>query len=656
MRYMRRKILVSALITALVGYVLAMPPVAQAAPPAIAFGELPVTFDADISPDGKRIAIISNVDGIYRVSTTLTKEIGAQSIVVSLGEGIKPEYVRWVNNDRYVVSVEKLEAYNDVPFTVGYLFTNDVTDKKKGRFLVKSRDIFRQYNNVVIDWLDDDPDHILMAYSKKEYHPFPSIFKVNVSNGRAKRVLRGRTGVQQWISDGRGTPRVGRGRTNNGTETLLILNPETHKWETYKEFPGLTADTRIFDILKNGTELIIGDYNGRDTLGLYIYDLKAKRVTRELFHNDTYDASGVIVSTDGETVFGAKYVADEEETELIGDYATLIEEIRAKYSDYAVQFVDQTEDGGTIIVRMSTAYDPGGLFIYTREEKALGFLGPRFNNLVAEDMGNVVAVKYTARDGEKIPAYVTMPPTVVEQDDFKNLPFIILPHGGPYGRDARRFDYFAQFFASRGYGVMQMNFRGSEGYGKAYEEAGRNNWLVMQEDVEDATKYLLKMGYADPQRTCVAGWSYGGYAALMASAKDVEGRYHCVVAMAALTDIKDHIRDKKDKYYGGRHWVDDFFGEAMQDKAFREANTPVERAADINVPVFLAHGNRDINVHIDQYKRMKRALEKAGADGTYLEFNNEDHFLSRQENREEFFVELDKFLTRVNGPSEFMAK
>ena len=142
----------------------------------------------------------------------------------------------------------------------------------------------------------------------------------------------------------------------------------------------------------------------------------------------------------------------------------------------------------------------------------------------------------------------------------------------------------------------------------------------------------------------------------MGGAKDNEGMYKCVIAMAALTDIKDHMRDKKYKYRGGKHWIDDFFGEALQNKEVRNANSPVNRAADIKVPVFLAHGDRDINVHIDQYKRMKRALEKAGADGTYIMFKDEDHFLSRQKNREEFFVELEKFLLKVNGKSEFMAE
>lgn len=629
--------------------------IAHAAPPAKAFGELPVTLDADISPDGKRLAVILNQNGDYIVYTTKTANIGEDASLVKLGSDVNPEYVKWVNNTRYMVSISKNEKYRSTPYTIGHLWTDDITDDDKGRLLLRTRDMFRQYSNIVVDWLDDDPDHILMAYSKEEFDNYPTIYKVNVNNSSDKRVQRSRTGVQSWMTDDNGVPRIGWGISERGNEKFDIYDPETDSWNSYEKYPGLNTDTPIHGFIKDGTQMIIGSYNGRDTIGLYVYDLKAKRVVKELFHNDNYDASGVVVSTDGETVLGAKYIADEEETELLGNYATLIDEIKAKFPEYSVRFVDQTEDYQTMIVRMSNSFDPGGLFIYSKADGKLQQIGPTYSDLKAADMGAVVPVKYTSRDGQKIPAYVTMPPTIQKQEDFKNLPFIVLPHGGPYGRDYKRFDYFAQFFATRGYGVMQMNFRGSDGYGKSFEEAGRSNWIVMQEDVEDATKYLFKKGYADPERTCIAGWSYGGYAALMGAAKDTEGRYNCVVAMAALTDIADAKRDIE-RYHGGKYRSDEFFGEAMKDKATRKANTPVHRAGDIKVPVFLAHGDKDINVHFDQYLRMKKALEKAGADGTYLAFKDEDHFLSRQENREEFFVKLEKFLIKANGKSEFMAK
>ena len=627
---------------------------AYSAPPPEAFGELPLAFDADISPDGKHLAVIVNLEGTYYAATRLTADSRAKMEVVSLGEDLRPRYIKWVNNERFVVSVEKSEKFRSTPFTVTHLYTKSV-GQDDGRFVLKNPDIFRQYNDRVVDWLEDDPDHILMAYSKQEFHPYPDIFKVNVATGRSKRLERSKTGIEYWYTDDTGTPRIGRGQNDNGKDFMRIHDLKTGDWDSYEKYPGLTPDTPIYGFLKDGTELIIGDYNGRDTIGLYIYDFGARAITRTLFHNDDYDASGVVVSSDGETVIGAKYVADEEETELLGDYGTSLTKLRRQFSDYSVSYVDQTDDFQTMIVRMSAPYDAGGLYLYNRGDAMPSLIQNRYSGLEASEMGNVFPIKYTARDGQKIPAFITLPPSITDQAALKNLPFIVLPHGGPYGRDEKRFDYFAQFFASRGYGVMQMNFRGSEGYGKSFKEAGRDNWLVMQEDVEDATRFLLKKGYSDPDRTCIAGWSYGGYAALMGAAKDNDGLYDCVIAMAALTDINDAKKDLA-KYRGGKHAAKEFFGDAMKDSDVRKANSPVHVAGDIKVPVFLAHGDHDVNVQFDQFLRMRKALEKAGVKNTAMSFKDEDHFLSRQENREAFFVGVDSFLREVNGPSEHMTK
>jgi len=621
-----------------------------AAPAAKAFGELPVGYDAAISPNGKELAIIVNVKGTYGIITQKVDSSTQKPWFVTLGDEVKPNYIKWVNNNRFVVSVSKSEKYRSTPFTVGYLFTGDI-NTREGDLVVKSQDLFRQFNNRVVDWLEDDPEHILMAYSDEEFDPYPDIKKVNVATGRDKTVKRSQTGIEYWYTDDNGVPRIGTGQTDRGNKRRIIYNTSTEKWDSIDKYPGLDVDTPIFGMLKDGTELVIGDYRGKDTLGLYVYNLGQKQITRSLFHNDNYDASGVVLSKDGETVIGAKYTAESDKTELLGEYGTLLDRLKGEFPDYDIDFVDQTEDSRTVLVKMSAPYDPGGLYVYKSSDKHPTLLTKMYNDVSQDDTGDVVAVKYTARDGQKIPAFVTLPPG---QQSAKNLPFIILPHGGPYARDSKRFDYLAQFFATRGYGVLQMNFRGSEGYGKAYADAGRNNWIVMQQDVEDGTRWLYEKGYADKSRTCIAGWSYGGYAALMGVSTDPD-LYKCAIAMAALTDINDARRDLK-KYRGGKHAAKEFFGEAMQDKDVRKANSPVHVADKIKVPVFLAHGDLDENVQFDQFLRMKRALKKAGVKATYMKFENEDHFLSRQENREKFFVGMDKFLKEVNGMSEYMKK
>lgn len=448
-----------------------------AAPPAKAFGELPLGYDADISPDGKHLAIIVNIDGTYHAASTNIAGGDGKMSAVAFGTDVRPKYIKWVNNERYVVSIRKSEQISGgTPFTASYLYTKAIGDDK-GRFLIKPK-IFRQFNDRVVDWLEDDPDHILMQYSNVEFETYPDIYKVNVATGKERRVQRLRRGIEHWITDDTGTPRMGHGKLDGGTDRMKIKNIETGEWENFDNYPGLTPNTPIFQFLNKGTEVVIGDYNGRDTLGLYVYNIEKRAVTRKLFHNDDYDASGVVISSDGETVIGAKYVADREETELLGDYGTSLTRLRNKYPDYSISYIDQTDDFATMVIRMSAPYEPGGLYLFDLKTDSLTLIQNRYTNLNQVDMGSVIPVKYSARDGQKIPSFVTLPPMIEKQADLKNLPFIVLPHGGPYGRDEKRFDYLAQFFATRGYGVLQMNFRGSEGYGKSFKEAGDRKSVV----------------------------------------------------------------------------------------------------------------------------------------------------------------------------------
>jgi len=193
---------------------------------------------------------------------------------------------------------------------------------------------------------------------------------------------------------------------------MKIRNLETDAWESISQYPGLTNDTPIHRFLKNGNEIVISDYRGRDTLGLYIYDLSQRSITRTLFHNDEYDASGVVVSADGETVLGAKYVAEKEEVELLGDYGSALSRLRSKFSEYSIDYMDHTEDFKTLVVRMSAPYDPGGGYTLDTETDEMTLLQTRYSGLESEDMGNTFPIKYSARDGQKIPAFVTLPPTI----------------------------------------------------------------------------------------------------------------------------------------------------------------------------------------------------------------------------------------------------
>ena len=219
--------------------------VGYAAPPAKAFGELPLAYDADISPDGSQIAVIVNSDGIYYAATRQTNNPNEKLKAVSLGKDLRPRYIKWVNNERFMVSVESTSMDRGTPYTTTHLFTKGLGEKK-GKFLITPKDFFRQFNDEVIDWLEDDPDHILMQYSNIAYDPFPDIYKVNVETGKGQRIQKQKVGIENWIVDESGKPRIGSGRTDGGNIRMKILDVKTDKWENHDKYPGLTPNTPIY--------------------------------------------------------------------------------------------------------------------------------------------------------------------------------------------------------------------------------------------------------------------------------------------------------------------------------------------------------------------------------------------------------------------------
>ena len=655
-----RKILLAIFANTFLGILTAS--AALANPSAKAFGTMPAIHDAAISPDGSMLAAYVNVNGGYNIGVFYLDGSKRAPIGIGMEKGVKPQWIKWANNDIVLASVWQSEKDGGTPYVMGHLYSFDV-ENQKGQILIKpdggdttgsligSRSFFRQFNNDVIDFLANEPDHILMSFSDENVLA-PDVQKVNVRTGSYHRIRRGVERIQDWTTDLRGEIRVGQGLRDRSKEnwTLSIRDADGDDWKSYKDYPGLDANESIYGFTSNPNELIVGRYAGKDTRGLYIYDLGRKRITRTLFHNDDYDVGGLVYNNDGSEIVGARFVSDSDETELFGNRESDLDDLRVKYPGYAVDYIDSTKDYSKVLVSLSSPSDPGGLFVFTPSDGEMSLVSPFYNDMDADDMGPVQSVKYTARDGKKIPAFVTLPIKVNASGSLSNVPFIVLPHGGPFARDSKRFDYLAQYFASRGFGVLQMNFRGSIGYGKEFEEAGRQNWVVMQEDVEDGTRWLYEKGYADPSRTCIAGWSYGGYAALIGKIKNPD-LYACTISIAGVTDLNDLIKDMK-KYRFGSLTARGYL-RGFEDKDDVKENSPYKRADEMSGPVFMAHGTLDDRVHFDQFKRMKSALKKSDAKLTAISFKDEDHFMSNEENRVEMFEALDKFLKNSVGTSEF---
>lgn len=252
-------------------------------------------------------------------------------------------------------------------------------------------------------------------------------------------------------------------------------------------------------------------YAERDTRGLYTYNFKTKTLGPALYHDDDHDVGGIMISADNKRVVGYYYADDEGHFIYFDKHAQARNaQLDKKFPDFDVVTYDETPDGEWAVLQVSAPGYLPEMILYnykTNKARALSKLYPKLTDM---DIGSVKPVKYTAQDGTKIPAYVTLPPIFFEDAKLENLPFVIFPHGGPASRNYNGFDYRAQLLASRGYGVLQMNFRGSSGHGKAYKDAGRKNWQIMQNDVVDGVNWLIDKGYADKDRICIIGSSYGG--------------------------------------------------------------------------------------------------------------------------------------------------
>lgn len=642
-------------------------PTAYAAPPPVEhYAQLRDIQDAAISPDGKMIAIVMEHEGGYAMQTYAVDNIegGALAGAVFPDQG-QPRWIKWANNNRILVSIQTTaKISNSTPA----LFTNIVTAtrnlddmdlliKQKRKQSVGSRlgsgSGFRQFNDYVIDWLPNDPEHILMGFSERDqFHT--DVMRVNVDNGSTSSLYRGGADTQYWYTDLNGEVRVGQGRRDrDGEWELRIKLPGESNFSDSKNFPGLTGSSDVIGFLSDPNEMVVRRYNGKNTLGLSVYNLQEQRFTREVFSHPEYDVRGLELSADGSKVIGANYVTDHEEVEFFDAQAKArISRIQTQLPNYQIRYLDESSDGSRVLFWAVSADTPDALLLWNDKTGEYKFIGNVYPNVNNDNSAYVQSVSYSARDGEKIPAFVTIPAKAMEAGEIKNLPYIVLPHGGPFARDAASFDWMAQLFASRGYGVLQMNFRGSTGYGRKFSDAGRDNWVVMQDDVEDGTRWLIEKGYADPNRICILGWSYGGYAALMGAVKNGD-LYQCAGSIAGVTDLNNLVNDMKD-YRFGDFTSRSFVLRGFDEKRDLRENSPQQRANEINIPVFLAHGTYDIQVHYDQFTRMEKALKRADKDVTTVSVEDGDHSLTTNGNeRVRVFKALDNFMIENLGESEW---
>lgn len=371
-------------------------------------------------------------------------------------------------------------------------------------------------------------------------------------------------------------------------------------------------------------------------------------VFQQLFHDPVSDPSGLIMAADGRTVIGVVTEAGAPKVELIEPAhpdAVLYQSLSAAFPGQFVDFSSATSDGSKIVVSVVSDSNPGELYLYDRDSGQARFLMQGRQWLDAKQMASVKPFSLTTRDGQKIHGYLTIP----NGSDGRNLPMIVNPHGGPMGpRDHWGFNSEAQLLASRGYMVMQVNYRGSGGFGKSFQDQAFGQWSEgIMNDIVDATRWVIDEGHADPQRVCIYGGSFGGYASLMAPAR-APGLFKCAFGYVGLYDAQiQFARSDTGKSNSGKRYLLRAFGNT---RAEQDAMSPINHVSQITLPVYLAAGARDPRCPPEHTEAMYKALTAAGnkPEGMIIQ-SGEMHGFYKEENNLKLYTAMLDFFDRYIG-------
>jgi dipeptidyl aminopeptidase/acylaminoacyl peptidase len=349
----------------------------------------------------------------------------------------------------------------------------------------------------------------------------------------------------------------------------------------------------------------------------------------------------VIRSASGQRVIGYTFAEEKRRAEYFDpEYKTLVSALSHALPNLPMVSVERANaDGSKVLIFAGSDNDPGRYFVFDKKTKNLAeilLVRPELEN---RKLANVRPVSVKSRDGMMIPAYLTLPPG----KEAKNLPAVVLPHGGPSARDEWGFDWLAQYLAAKGYAVLQPQYRGSAGFGDAWlMQNGFKSWKTSIGDITASAHWLADQGIADPKRLAVVGWSYGGYAALQSEVTE-PSLFKAVAAIAPVTDLAMLKRESEN--YTNRQIVADFVGSGPH----IAEGSPLRHAAAIRVPVLLVHGDLDQNVDVLESEKMDAALRAAGTQVEFLRFKSLDHQLEDRAARTEMLTKIGQLLARTIG-------
>ncbi len=588
----------------------------------------PVKSSFQLSPNGEYLAFEQPWENRMNVHV---QKIGSDEVVrVTSAKARDIAGFAWANNERIVFVQDKGGDENFKLYAVNIDGSNE-----------KTLTPFEKVRVGIVDDLEENPDEMIIQMNKRDKRIFDA-YRININTGEMKMVAKNPGNISGWGTDWNGKIRIA--TTTDGVNTsILYRKDENSDFKTVLTTNFKETLSPLFFTFDNGDVVYAASNLGRDKSVIVKYDLAKAKELEVIYQNPDVDVSSLLKSKKRKVITGVAYYTDKQHYHFFDEQRKQLQkELQAKLPGYEIAVTSMNKNEDKVLVRTYSDRSRGAYYFYdlaSKDFKKLVDVSPWINE---EDMAEMKPIKYQTRDGLTIHGYLTLPIGV----EAKNLPVVINPHGGPWARDRWGFNPEVQFLANRGYAVLQMNFRGSTGYGRHFWEISFKQWgKTMQDDITDGVNWLIKQGIADPKRIAIYGGSYGGYATL-AGVAFTPDLYACAVDYVGVANLFTFMNTIPPYWKPYLDMFHEMVGDPVKDKELLAAASPVLHADQIKAPLFIAQGKNDPRVNKAESDQMVEALKKRGVEVEYMVKDNEGHGFHNEENRFEFYNAMEKFLAK----------